>query len=89
MSDAPTDPAKLSQLKAMIGEITHCFQRIDSEREQIKDIVAAASETFGIKKPMVNKIAKTMYKHNYADVQAEHEEFEQLYESVVESKSTN
>lgn len=75
---------KLQQLKAMVGEITHCYSRMDSEREQVKEIVKAASDTFGIKKVMVTKIARTMYKHNYADVQAEHEEFELLYESVVD-----
>lgn len=83
MSDAPTDPNKVKQLKQMIAEITHCYSRMDSEREQAKEIAAAAAETFGIEKKMVNKIARTMYKHNYASLQQENEEFEQLYESIV------
>ena len=83
--DAPTDPQKLTRLKAMVAEITHCLRRMDDEREQMKEIVKVAAEEFGIKKGMVTKIARTMYKHNYADVQQEHEEFELLYESVVDA----
>ena len=68
MSEAPTDPRKLSQLKAMIGEITQSYLRMDEEREHVKEIVKAAADEFGIKKGMISKIARTMYKHNYADV---------------------
>lgn len=83
MSDVPTDPKKLEQLKAMIVEMTHSFSKIDSEREHSKEIASAAAETFTIPKKMVNKIARTMYKHNYSDLQQENEQFELLYESVV------
>lgn len=83
MSDVPTDPKKLEQLKAMIAEMTHSLSRIDGEKEQMKEIAEAASETFGVEKKMVNKIARTMYKANYASLQQENEEFEQLYESIT------
>jgi len=74
-------------LKLIIGEITNSLLRIDSERETIKDMVNDASKKFEIDKKQIRKIANTMFKHNYADVQAEHEEFEYLYESVVEDKA--
>lgn len=83
MTEAPTDPKKLEQLKAMIVEMTHTFSKIDSEREHAKEIASAAAETFAIPKKMVNKIARTMYKHNYTDLQQENEQFELLYESVA------
>jgi hypothetical protein len=83
MSDAPADPKKREQLKAMIAEMTHCLSRIDGEREQMKEIASAAAETFGLEKKMINKVARTMYKSNYASLQQENEEFEQLYESIT------
>lgn len=71
-------------LKSMIVEMTHCLERIDGEKEQMKDIAEAAEEKFSIKKKYISKMARTMYKHNYADLQQESEHFEFLYEAVVE-----
>jgi hypothetical protein len=72
------------KLKAMLAEATHCFERIDDEREQVKTIISDAAEQFGVDKKVLNKIAKMMYKHNYADYKAEQEHFEILYETLVE-----
>jgi hypothetical protein len=71
-------------MKMMIVEMTNCLERIDAEKEQMKEIAEAAEEKFSIKKKFVNKMARTMYKHNYADLQQESEHFEILYETVVE-----
>jgi hypothetical protein len=83
MSDVPTDPAKRQQLKAMIIEITRCMEKIDGEKEQIKAIVELAEEKFSIKKKYINKVARTMYKANYHDLQAENSHFEDLYENLA------
>ena len=77
-------PEDRKALKSMIVEMTHCLERIDSEKEQMKEIAEAAEEKFEIKKKFINKMARTMYKHNYADLQQETEHFELLYETVVE-----
>lgn len=82
----PSNPADRQKLKMAIGEITNCFLRIDAERDAMKEIIAEASSKYGVDKKMIRKIASTMYKHNYADVQAENEEFEILYESIVEGR---
>ena len=71
-------------LKAVIVEMTRGLQRIEHEREQMKADAAAAEDKFGIKKKYINKMARTMFKHNYADLQQETEHFEYLYEAVVE-----
>ena len=76
----------LQALKAMIVEMTKCLKTVEDEREQMKEIAAAAEEKFGIKKKYINKVARTMYKHNYADLQAENDHFEDLYESIAEGK---
>ena len=74
------------KLKAMIVEMTNTLSRVDAEREHIKEIASAAVEEFDIKKTLINKIARTMYKNNYADLQAENEHFEFLYESIIDTK---
>lgn len=82
----PTNEKERQELKAMLVEITHCLSRVDNEREQIKEILKAGEEKTGIKKKQLRKLANTMYRQDYASVQAEHEHFETLYESLVEGR---
>ena len=79
----PSDPADRQKFKAMLSEMTHCLSRADSEKEQMKEICEEAFDQFGIAKKTINKLAKTMYKHSYADLQSENEDFEFLYEALV------
>lgn len=83
----PTGAEERKNFKAMIVEMTNTLSRIDAEREHLKEIGAAAQDEFGIKKSMVNKIARTMYKQNYADLHAENEHFEFLYEAITDTDS--
>jgi hypothetical protein len=88
MADAivPSSPVDRQKMKTMLAEMTHCMQRIDDERESIKEIANNIASDYGVDKKIVNKIARTMYKHNYNDIQAEQAHFEELYELIVESK---
>lgn len=79
----------LQALKVAIVEMTKCLQTIDGEREQMKEIAEAAEEKFGVKKKYINKVARTMFKHNYSDLQSENEHFEDLYESIAEGKKVS
>jgi hypothetical protein len=85
----PSNPSDRIKLKTMLAEITKCMQRIDDERQSIKEIAEAAQEQFDVKKKTVTKLARTMYKHNYADLRAENEHFEELYENLIEGKKPN
>jgi hypothetical protein len=88
MADETTINAKERiELKTMLVEMTKLFQMTDDNKEALKDIASAAEEKFGIKKKHINKLAKTMYKHNYQDLQQENEHFEYLYEAVIEGKN--
>lgn len=84
--DIPSSPADRQKFKLMLVEMTKALQRIDLERETLKEVANAAQEQFSVKKKLVSKLARTMYKHNYADLQAENEHFETLYETLVEGK---
>jgi hypothetical protein len=83
-----SNPKDRQELKLILAEMTNCMRRMDDERESIKEMAKAADEKFGVKAKLIKKLATTMYKHNYADVQAENEHFEILYETLVEGKKT-
>jgi hypothetical protein len=85
----PSNSKDRQKFKQALAEITACMQRMDDEREHIKDITKMVEESFEIKAKVTRKLASTMYKHNYADVQSEHEHFEFLYESIVEGRKTD
>lgn len=78
--------ADRKKMKSMIVEMTNCLERIDSEKEAMKDIAELAEDQFGIKKKYINKMARTMFKHNYSDLRQETEHFEFLYEAVIDGK---
>ncbi len=83
------NPKERAELKVMLVEYTKLLQANDTNRESMKDIASACEEKFGIKKKLISKLAKTMYKHNYADLQQENEHFSFLYESLLEGKKTD
>lgn len=81
----PSSPADRQKLKMMINEITHCMSRMDLEKGSKTDIVNKIHEEFDLPKKFINKLANTMYKHNYDDLQAENSDFELLYETIIGS----
>jgi len=52
----------------------------------IREIVKEKSDEFKISKKIINKIAKTYHKQNRAQVEAEHEEFMEIYDETVSKK---
>ncbi len=82
MTYEPINEEERRKLKAMIVEMTNALARMDSEREHLKEIASVAVDEFGIQKKVINKLARTMYKNNYADLQAENDHFEFLYEAI-------
>lgn len=78
----PNNPGDRQKLKLMLVEMTHCFGKMDSEREQLKEIKKEIKQTFDIAPKMANKIAKAMYLMDFADQQAENEEFEFMFQAL-------
>jgi hypothetical protein len=70
---------------AAIREISNSFVRVESERDLIKDIVKDVSDTYQISRKTVNKLAKVYHKQNLTQVEQEHEEFVEVYESITKS----
>lgn len=90
MADAdmtiPSGTSDRAEFKTMLVEMTKYLQQMDDLREDYKTVAAGAEEKFGIKKKLVSKLAKTMYKRNYQDLQQENEHFSHLYEVLIEGK---
>lgn len=78
-----TNPEDLKKFKGVLATITHYLQIIDDQKEAIKETVEEASAIYMIDKRIVRKLANTMYKHNYADIQEENAHFELLYEALI------
>lgn len=89
MSIVPSSPSDRQKLKNLLVEVTNCLARIDGEKEAMKEIISTGEENFGVKKKIITKLARTMYKRNYSDLQAENDDFESLYEILVEGKISN
>jgi len=85
-SNVNINSAELKELKAEIVKITGIYREIEDRKDDIKAIVDAIEDKFSIKKKLINKIAKTMYNHNYSNLQAENEHFQFLYEAIAEGK---
>lgn len=79
----PTNPEDLKKIKDACQEISDCMIRIDSEREQIKEIISNISEKYELPKKIISKMAKAHYKNTFDKEAAEQEDFETLYEMVM------
>lgn len=82
----PSSPKDRQALKLMIVDITNQYALIDGHKEVIKESLSAAEEKYGVKKKLVAKIARAMYKQSYKDIVQENEDFDLLYQTLVESK---
>lgn len=86
MSDIiiPSNPKDRQALKAGIIEITDAMAQMESLRDRKKEIVDVLKEKYELSPKYINKMAKIMYDRSYESMQQENEDFEVLYESVIE-----
>lgn len=86
MSFNVTNPTDKKKIKDSLFEISGSFARIEAEKELIKDIVNDLADNFELSKKQVNKIAKAYHKQNYNQQVAEADEFQELYQSLLETE---
>jgi uncharacterized FlaG/YvyC family protein len=82
-----SSPADRVKIKKMLGEISNSMTRIAAERDLIRETIAELSKEFELPKKYLNRMAKVYHKQNFQIEQANHEEFEDLYVSIVESNT--
>lgn len=83
-----SSPADRAKIKKMLGEISNSYTRVAAERDLIKETISEMSQEFNLPKKTLNKMAKVYHKQNFHVEQADNEEFEDLYKTIVETVNT-
>ena len=75
--------ADRKKLLDAIRECSNSMTRIAAEKDFIKEAVKTVCEDLKLPKRLVNRLVKVYHKQNYDEEVATHEQFEQLYETIV------
>ena len=86
MSFNVTNAADKKKIKDALFEISGSLTRIEAERELIKDIINDLADNFEMNKKTVRKIAKAYHKQNFTQEVADSEEFQELYQSILDAE---
>lgn len=80
-----SSPADRKRIKDSLQEISDSMTRMQAERDLVKDIKANLYEEYKeiLSKKQISKMAKVYHKQNFDQEIAESNEFETLYEEVV------
>jgi ssDNA-specific exonuclease RecJ len=82
-----SSPADRDKIKKMLAEISGSMTRMEAERDLVRETVKDMSKQFNLPVKTLNRMAKVYHKQNYNQEVAEHEEFEELYETIVQEKT--
>lgn len=79
----PTSQADKDKIRDAVVEMSNSMLRQESERDLQKDICLRIKDEVGLDPKYLKQMAKVYHKQNFADVRAEHSDFESLYEEVI------
>lgn len=82
-----SNPADRKKLLDCLKECSNSLTRIEGERDYIKEVVTDIAKQLQLPKRIMNKMVKVYHKQNYDEEVATQEQFEQLYETVVDLKT--
>ena len=86
MTQSISSPVDRAKIKKMLAEISGSMTRVEAERDYIKESVKEMSAEFQLSKKTLNKMARVYHKQNFNEEVASHEEFEDLYETIVQGQ---
>lgn len=78
-----SNPADRDKLFKVIQECSNSMTRVDGEKDFVKESIDAISKDLQLPKKLVARLVKVYHKQNYDEEVATHEQFEQIYETVV------
>ena len=81
----PSDPVSREKIKKALQSIGDEWAIIEGHKAVIKETIDAVAEEHELPKKFVRKLAKTMYMQNFKNQEKEFEDFQELYEKVVQS----
>ena len=76
----------LKIIRDAIEEISLHYQKIETENQDIKDIVNSVYDQYKLPKKIVKRLAKVHHKNTFSQQVVEDKEFEALYIGVSEAK---
>ena len=71
------------KLFKIVKECSDSMTRIEAENDFIRESIAETAKNMQLPKKLVAKLVRVYHKQNYDEEVAVHEQFENLYESVV------
>ena len=77
---------QVKALKDAIDEINVSMSKIESENEQIKDIVDAAFDLVKVPKKIIKRLAKAQYQNSLQEETAEFNDFVKLFDAISDIK---
>lgn len=77
------DEKTKAELVAVMKEISNELSTVEGARDQIKEIIAAASDTFGISKGLLRKVSRFYHNRNIAEYENEAHEIKSLYSQLT------
>ena len=72
----PSSESDRQKIRGVISDISNSMTRIDSEKDYIKQALNGLSETVGIPKKILSKMARIYHKQNMNDVKTEFDDIE-------------
>jgi len=78
-----SNPADRDKLFKVVQECSNSMTRMDGEKDFVKESIDAISKDLQLPKKLVARMVKVYHKQNYDEEIATHEQFEQIYETVV------
>ena len=80
----PSSPTDRQKLKSSLQELVDSMTRVAAEKDHTKEVISVIKENFDLDPKYIRKMAKIMYDQSFSELQQENEDFELLYESIVE-----
>lgn len=78
-----SNEADRKKLFDAIRECSNSMTRMSAEKDYIKDSIKSVCDDLKLPKRLVNRLVKVYHKQNYDEEVATHEQFEQLYQTIV------
>jgi len=86
--DIPSSPADRKKIQDALKEGAICLQKQNDQKLAFKAIADMLKENFSMPPKLTRKLAASMVKHNFSELQVEYENFESAYEAFIEGKQT-
>lgn len=90
MSIIFSNPADKKTIRDALQEISNAMTRIEGERDYIKESIKTITDRYPvISKKVFRKMIKVYHAQTYTQEVEEHEEFENLYETITTTTQVN